>query len=56
VDKRTIVITLQTSEGEPLATCTFHGAWPVELSELDAGKNEVTTETIEIAHEGFEME
>jgi len=49
---------LQTSEGEPVATYTFHGAWPVkwELSELDAGKNEVTTETIEIAHEGFEME
>jgi hypothetical protein len=27
-----------------------------ELSDADAGTNEVTIETIEIAHEGFEME
>jgi phage tail-like protein len=39
-----------------LATWTFTRGWPVkwELSELDAGKNEVSIETLEIAHEGLE--
>ena len=38
-----------------LATWTFTRGWPVkwELSELDASKNEVSIETLEIAHEGL---
>ena len=38
-----------------LATWTFSRGWPVkwELSELDASKNEVSIETLEIAHEGL---
>jgi phage tail-like protein len=41
--------------GAAKATWTFVRAWPVkwELSELDASKNEVSIETLEIAHEGL---
>lgn len=38
-----------------VAKWTFTRGWPVkwELSELDASKNEVSIETLEIAHEGL---
>lgn len=38
-----------------LASWSFTRGWPVkwECSELDASKNEVTIETLEIAHEGL---
>lgn len=38
-----------------LASWAFTRGWPVkwECSELDASKNEVTIETLEIAHEGL---
>ncbi|MBM3756771.1 MAG: hypothetical protein FJW38_22655 [Acidobacteria bacterium] len=37
------------------STWTVTRAWPTkwELSELDAAKNEVSIETLEIAHEGL---
>jgi phage tail-like protein len=37
------------------ATWTFMRGWPVkwEISELDASKNELSIETLEIAHEGL---
>ncbi len=39
----------------PLATWTWSRGWPVKwkLSDLDASKNEVSIETLEIAHEGL---
>lgn len=57
-DARTIVITLQTPQEQPVVTYTFQAGWPVkwELSDLDASGNDVMIETIEIAHEGFEVE
>jgi len=45
------------TEGNVKAKWTFSEAWPVkwELSELDASKNEVSIETLEIAHEGLKF-
>lgn len=41
--------------GNPRVTWEFIEAWPCkwELSEFDAGKSEVSVETLEIAHEGL---
>lgn len=46
---------LSTDGKTVLATWTFQRGFPVkwELSELDAGKSEVSIETLEIAHEGL---
>ena len=40
---------------EPVRSWTFRGGWPVkwEGPDLDASKNELAIETIEIAHEGW---
>lgn len=53
--KRQITISMLDQAGNRVATWTFTDAWPVkwELSELDAAKNEVAIETLEIAHEGL---
>lgn len=42
---------------EPVCTWTFHRGWPCkwDLGELDAAKNELAIETMEIAHEGLEF-
>lgn len=43
------------TKGVALATWKFEGGWPTkwEVSEFDASKNEVTIETLEIAHSGL---
>lgn len=43
------------SKMETVATWTFKSGWPCkwELSEMDASKNEVAIETLEIAHHGL---
>lgn len=48
-------ITMFDRQGAPIASWHFTHGFPVkwELSELDASKNEVVIETIEIAHEGL---
>ena len=48
-------ITVFDRQGTRIASWKFVEAFPVkwELSELDASKNEVVIETIEIAHEGL---
>lgn len=48
-------ITLFDRQGMRVASWTFTNGFPVkwELSELDASKNEVAIETLEIAHEGL---
>ena len=48
-------ITMFDRDGTQVASWTFSNGFPVkwELSELDASKNEVTIESIEIAHEGL---
>ena len=48
-------ITQLDSALNKVMTWTFANGWPAkwELSELDASKNEVAIETLEIAHEGL---
>jgi phage tail-like protein len=48
-------ITLMDRQGTPIATWKFVNAFPVKWQgpDLDASKNEVAIETIEIAHEGL---
>jgi phage tail-like protein len=58
IQRRTVLITLVDDSGQPVLRWTLREAWPVkwELSELDASKNEVAIETLELAHEGLELE
>jgi phage tail-like protein len=58
LQRRTVLITLVDDSGQPVLRWTLREAWPVkwELSELDAAKNEVAIETLELAHEGLELE
>jgi phage tail-like protein len=45
------------TKGTAVAAWEFSEAWPVkwEMSEFDASKNEVSIETLEIAHEGIKQ-
>ena len=58
LQRRTLLIALLDDSGQPVLRWTLREAWPVrwELSELDASKNEVAIETLELAHEGLELE
>jgi phage tail-like protein len=51
-------ILVYDEEGALVRTFKFKNGWPCkwEGPELDASKNEVAIETIEIAHEGIELE
>ena len=58
IQRRTVLIALLDDSGQPVLRWTLREAWPVkwELSELDASKNEIAIETLEIAHEGLELD
>jgi phage tail-like protein len=58
LQRRTVVITLLNDAGEPVLRWRLREAWiaGIEFSELDASKNEIAIETIELAHEGLELE
>jgi len=51
-------ITILDTALNPTGTWRFNRGWPVkwELGELDASKNELAIETLEIAHEGLKYE
>lgn len=53
--RATITIEQLDTQLQTKHTWTFHDGWPCkwELSELDAAKNEVAIETLEIAHHGL---
>jgi phage tail-like protein len=55
--RRDVGIILLDDEGNEVLRWSLREAWPVkwELSELDAAKNEVAIETLELAHEGLEL-
>jgi hypothetical protein len=48
-------IVMYSAPGTPVQRWTFEDAWPSkwEFGELDASKNEVAVETLEIAHAGL---
>ncbi len=56
--RRNVAITLLDDSHTPVLSWRLRNAFPVkfELSELDAGKNEVAIESIELAHEGLELD
>jgi phage tail-like protein len=58
LQRRTVVITLLDDAREPVLRWRLREAWiaGIEFSELDASKNEIAIETIEIAHEGLELD
>ena len=51
-------VTMLNTALTPMATWTFYRGWPVkwEVGELDASKNELAIETLEVAHEGLKFE
>jgi phage tail-like protein len=58
VEKRDIVISLLDETHAPIKTWKVRSAFPVKYSgpELHASANEVAIESLEIAHEGLEVE
>jgi phage tail-like protein len=57
IQRRTVLIAVLDDAGQPVLRWRLSEAWPAkwELSELDAGKNEIAIETLELAHEGLEL-
>jgi phage tail-like protein len=58
LQRRSVTITLLNDAREPVLRWSLREAWiaGIEFSELDASKNEVAIETIELAHEGLELD
>jgi phage tail-like protein len=58
VERRDLVISLLNEEHQPVVTWKVHNAFPVkvEAPQLKATGNEVAIESIEIAHEGLEVQ
>jgi phage tail-like protein len=54
--KRAVAVVLLDRKGEPVARWEFRNAWPGRYDgpNLDAAKNEVALERLEIVHEGME--
>jgi len=55
VKRQTAEISALDSEGHPIATWNLEGVFPVKWTgpSLDIGANQVVTETLELAHNGF---
>ena len=55
--RKNVVVVLVDEKGAPWAGWNFTAAWPVKMEapSFNATGNEVAIETIEIAHEGFEL-
>ena len=58
IQRRDIVISLLNENHEPVMTWNVHNAFPVKLEgpQLKANGNEVAIESIEVAHEGLELQ
>lgn len=58
VERRTVVITLLSDAGEPLLRWRLREAWIAKIvaPDLNATGNEVAIETIELTHEGLELD
>lgn len=57
VQRRDVAITLLDDERQPVLRWLLREAWiaRIEFSKLDAAKNEVAIESIELTHEGLEL-
>ena len=58
VQRRNVTITLLDEQRQPVLRWLLRNAWPVKIegSSLNATGNEVAIETLELAHEGLEIE
>ena len=58
VERRDLVISLLNEEHEPVMNWKIHNAFPVKVEGpgLKASGNEVAIESIELAHEGLELQ
>lgn len=58
VERRDVIISLLNENHEPVMTWKAHNAFPVKVDgpQLKASGNEVAIETIEVAHEGLELQ
>ena len=58
VQRRDLVISLLNEEHQPVMTWKVHNAFPVKVEgpQLKASGNEVAIESIEVAHEGLEVQ
>jgi phage tail-like protein len=58
LQRRTVLIVLLNDAREPVLRWRLREAWIVriEYSELEASKNEIAIETIELAHEGLDLD
>lgn len=58
LDRRNVTITLLDEQRSPVQRWLLRNAWPAKLdySPLNALGNEVVIETLELAHEGFEVD
>lgn len=58
VERRDLVISLLNEEHQPVMVWKVHNAFPVKVEgpQLKASGNEVAIETIELAHEGLEVQ
>jgi len=58
VERRDLVVSLLNEEHKPVMTWKVHNAFPVKVEgpQLKASGNEVAIESIELAHEGLEVQ
>jgi phage tail-like protein len=58
VERRDLVISLQNENHDPVMVWKVHNAFPVKVEgpQLKATGNEVAIESIEVAHEGLELQ
>jgi len=58
VERRDLTVSLLNEEHSPVMTWKVHNAFPVKVEgpQLKAGGNEVAIESIELAHEGLEVQ
>ena len=58
VERRNVSVTLLDDSRTPVLRGLLRNAWPVKIqaSDLEAEGNEVVIETIELAHEGLELD
>lgn len=58
IERRDLIISLLNENHEPVVNWKVKNAWPVKVqsTDLKADGNEVAVETLELAHEGLEVE
>ena len=58
VERRNVTITLLDEQRQPVLRWLLRNAWPVKIEgpALNATGNEVAIETLELSHEGLELE